>query len=78
MNDPKPQPRIKDQYAMHLFRLEHLGEPCDICELRPGSQVHHKVFRSQGGNDEAANLLWVCHLCHDDVHAGRIDRYALG
>jgi 5-methylcytosine-specific restriction endonuclease McrA len=73
--DPKPPKRIRDTEVLRRFRLENLGLPCEVCELRPGSQVHHKVFRSQGGNDEAGNLLWVCHLCHDDIHAGRTDRY---
>ena len=77
MSDPRPAARIRDAYVLHLFRLEHLGEPCDVCELRPGTQIHHKTFRSQGGNDEVQNLLWICHLCHADVHNGRLDRYAL-
>ncbi len=77
MNDPKPEARIRDAYVMHLFRLEHLGEPCDVCEMRPGTQIHHKVFRSQGGHDQIQNLLWICHLCHSDVHNGRLDRYDL-
>jgi hypothetical protein len=59
MNDPKPEPRIKDQYAMHLFRLEHLGEPCQFCEMRPGVDAHHRTFRSQGGDDTPDNLVWL-------------------
>jgi 5-methylcytosine-specific restriction endonuclease McrA len=78
MSDPRPAARIRDQYVMHLFRLNHLGEPCDLCERRPGTDPHHKVFRSQGGNDDATNLLWLCRPCHDDIHAGRTSRYAIG
>lgn len=72
--DPKPEPRVKDKAALARFRLEHLGEPCEICELRPGTDPHHKVFRSQGGDDHATNLLWLCRYCHDGVHNGRLDR----
>jgi hypothetical protein len=36
------------------------------------------VFRSQGGDDHPENLRWLCRYCHDDLHAGRIDRYANG
>ena len=35
-------------------------------------EVHHLVFRSQGGSDEEANLLTLCKTCHDRVHAGTI------
>ena len=64
-------PRVKDPDALFLFRLEHLGEPCDLCEMRPGSEVHHKVFRSQGGGDVPENLIWACTVCHRDIHEGR-------
>jgi 5-methylcytosine-specific restriction endonuclease McrA len=36
------------------------------------------VFRSQGGNDEASNLMWLCRACHDGIHIGRLDRYRNG
>lgn len=74
-SDPRPAKRIVDIGALRRFRLEHLTEPCEICELRAGVHVHHKVFRSQGGNDEPENLSWLCYACHDDIHAGRSDRY---
>ncbi len=68
MIDPRPPKRIRDRYVLHLFRLQHLGEPCDFCELRPGVDAHHVVFRSRGGDDEASNLRWLCRSCHDDIH----------
>ena len=75
-SDPRPNARIRDKYVLHLFRLKHLGEPCDLCERRPGTDAHHKTFRSQGGDDDASNLLWLCRHCHDDIHSGRTSRYA--
>ncbi|KKL56118.1 hypothetical protein LCGC14_2248620, partial [marine sediment metagenome] len=33
-------------------------------------QVHHIVWRNQGGTDEPGNLLTLCSLCHDALHAG--------
>ena len=77
MSDPKPSKRKRDSALLARFRLEHVGEPCDICERRLGVDPHHKVFRSQGGGDEESNLLWLCRSCHDDIHAGRISRYDL-
>lgn len=64
--------RIVDPDALRQFRLEHLDEPCELCERRPGTDPHHVTFRSQGGDDVADNLLWLCRLCHDDLHAGRL------
>ena len=29
---------------------------------------HHIVFRSQGGGDEAENVLIVCNRCHEKLH----------
>jgi 5-methylcytosine-specific restriction endonuclease McrA len=69
--DPRPPQRIKDPDTVKRFRLEHLGEPCEYCERRPGTDPHHRVFRSQGGNDEPANLMWLCRVCHDAAHGIR-------
>lgn len=57
--DPKPSARIRDPDLLRRFRLEHAGEPCESCELRPGVHVHHVTFRSQGGDDAPENLLWL-------------------
>ncbi len=68
MSDPRPPKRVKDTDALRRFRLAHLNEPCEVCELRPGTDVHHATFRSQGGNDEASNLRWICRTCHNAEH----------
>src|SRR5215469_6771597 len=34
--------------------------------------VHHPVFRSEQGSDEASNLLTLCRTCHDGLHAGTL------
>ncbi len=36
-------------------------------------EVHHIVFRSQGGSDEESNLITLCHTCHKDLHSGKIN-----
>lgn len=59
MEDPKPPKRIRDPEALRRFRLEHLGEPCSVCERRPGIDPHHVQYRSQGGDDVPENLLWL-------------------
>ena len=68
VSDFKRGRRIKDPDAIARFRLEHLGEPCDDCELRPGLAVHHGKFRSQLGDDVESNFVWLCRVCHDARH----------
>ena len=36
-------------------------------------EVHHIIFRSQGGSDEESNLITLCHTCHKDLHSGKIN-----
>lgn len=36
-------------------------------------EVHHILFRSQGGSDEESNLITLCHTCHKDLHSGKIN-----
>lgn len=42
------------------------------CGRNSRLEVHHIVFRSNGGSDEAENLITLCKTCHDKVHAGDI------
>lgn len=71
MQDPKPPPRLRDREALRRFRLEHVGEPCEECELRPGIHAHHEKFRSRSGDDHESNLRWLCGPCHDKAHGIR-------
>ena len=36
-------------------------------------EVHHIIFRSQGGSNEESNLITLCHTCHKDLHSGKIN-----
>lgn len=67
----KPQKRKRSPGTLKRFRLENAGEPCEVCESRTGTQVHHKVFRSRGGGDNRGNLQWVCRICHSAAHGVR-------
>lgn len=33
--------------------------------------IHHIVFRSQGGGDNIENLIPLCRECHNQAHANR-------
>jgi len=58
-SDFKRPKRIKDPGALRRFRLLHLNEPCEICEMRMGVDPHHVQYRSRGGDDTPENLLWL-------------------
>jgi hypothetical protein len=48
------------------------------CSSRRNLQVHHVVFRSQGGGDEDANLAVLCAAHHlQGIHRGRVRCHAL-
>lgn len=36
-------------------------------------EVHHIVFRSNGGSDEQENLITLCKCCHDKIHSGNMN-----
>ncbi len=48
--------------------LQRDGFKCRSCGVRSALHVHHIIFRSQQGPDEAWNLLTLCNSCHDGAH----------
>ena len=40
---------------------------CQVCQ-KTASDVHHCVFRSQGGKDTSENLIALCRACHELAH----------
>ena len=45
--------------------LDRAGGYCELCG-RPGDlALHHRKLRSQGGEDEPANLVAIHHHCHN-------------
>lgn len=67
--DPKPERRTRDLQLMRQLHLELIGEPCELCERRPGTQLDHILPRSRGGGDTRTNLRWVCVHCHTARHS---------
>jgi 5-methylcytosine-specific restriction endonuclease McrA len=35
-------------------------------------EVHHVIWRYNGGTDDPSNLMTVCPNCHDLIHHGKI------
>jgi len=55
--------------------LERAGNYCEKCGHAQGGEnfaLHHRKLRSQGGEDDPANLIAVHHSCHnlatDSIH----------
>jgi 5-methylcytosine-specific restriction endonuclease McrA len=48
--------------------LERDNHECTQCSATDPLEVHHIVYRSQGGTDELDNLTTLCEPCHTAIH----------
>lgn len=56
------------------FVLNRDKYTCQCCKTKQGTlEVHHIIFRSNGGSDEPDNLITLCRQCHRELHAGKIN-----
>lgn len=63
--------RQKDFYNVRqfvLFRDAHTCQKCLGKKKDKKLQVHHIVFRFQGGTNSPDNLVTLCKTCHDCLH----------
>lgn len=58
--------------AMVLNRDNYTCQYCKGKHKDSKLEVHHIIFRSQGGSDESKNLITLCHTCHYNLHHGKI------
>jgi 5-methylcytosine-specific restriction endonuclease McrA len=68
--DRKAQRRTSLPVAVRLNVRARDLQRCRWCE-RPGQQVHHVHYRSEGGQDEESNLVLLCQACHNLVHSNK-------
>ena len=57
------------------YVLDRDNYTCQNCKGKTKDSrlhAHHIVFRSNGGSDEADNLIALCKICHDRLHNGEI------
>jgi hypothetical protein len=67
------QGRQKDFYNLKAYVLCRDEHTCQQCKKKNlPLQVHHIVFRSEGGTDAPENLITLCHTCHEKLHAGHL------
>ncbi len=67
-----PNYGFENTKAMVLNRDKYKCQCCKGKSKDTRLEVHHIVFRSQGGSDEAENLITLCSKCHKKLHAGLI------
>ena len=63
------QKHIKVYFEHHGYTIADFI-PCEYCKSK-AVDIHHLVFRSQGGKDEIDNLMALCRGCHNDSHNDR-------
>ena len=47
-------------------------ETCQICGSRQHTEGHHIIDHQFSGAASAENIVTLCHVCHTQVHKGRI------
>jgi len=57
-------------YVRH--RDEYTCQHCKGKEKDVRLEVHHTIFKSNGGSDKPDNLICLCKTCHDNLHQGVI------
>lgn len=67
-----PNYGFENTKAMVLNRDNYTCQYCHGKHKDSHLEVHHIVFRSQGGSDESENLITLCHTCHKALHDGKI------
>ena len=58
--------------AMVLNRDNYTCQHCKGKHKDSKLEVHHIIFRSQGGSDNEENLITLCSTCHKKLHNGMI------
>lgn len=68
-----PNYGFENTKAMVLNRDGYICQHCKGKRKDSRLEVHHIVYRSQGGSDEAENLITLCHTCHTELHHRKIN-----
>lgn len=51
-----------------------MSEFCGLCGCNSNVPLerHHKIYRSQGGSNDADNLILLCKVCHGAAHGLKV------
>ena len=64
--------------AMVLNRDNYTCQCCKGKHKDSRLEVHHIIYRCNGGSDKDDNLITLCHTCHKNLHDGKITLYLKG
>lgn len=67
-----PNYGFENTRAMVLNRDGYTCQHCRGKHKDSKLEVHHIIYRSNGGSDEESNLITLCHTCHKELHEGKI------
>lgn len=67
-----PNYGFENTKAMVLNRDSYTCQHCKGKHKDSHLEVHHIIYRCQGGSDDAKNLITLCRTCHTALHAGKI------
>lgn len=67
-----PNHGFENTKAMVMNRDDYTCQCCKGKHKDSKLEVHHIVYRSEGGSDEENNLITLCHTCHKALHDGKI------
>ena len=48
--------------------LDRDDHACQSCWRHSEAPPHHIIFKSEGGRDEADNMITLCETCHYKIH----------
>jgi hypothetical protein len=74
MSAPKPRKKKRGRARPD----EPMRWRCEICAEHAATERHHKLRRSAGGTDDAANTMDLCGWCHAEVHRNVAHSYEQG
>jgi len=70
---PKHYNIIYRYFCEYIYNLN--DGICAECGSNQNLQVHHKVFRSQGGRNTVENCVLLCQVCHSKAHGIKMITY---
>ena len=73
---PSEENKMEKRSGAHL-RAQKNGKirdlyTCQICGSKENVEGHHILDYSFGGAPLTANIITLCHTCHERVHKGKI------
>lgn len=68
VENPYKKHRLKESTRIAVLKRDHYK--CRNCGSELYLEVHHIVYRSNGGSDSKSNLITLCDVCHAKKHEG--------